>query len=108
MYKSRGNPTCKHICVPPTLSSATEDCRSDGGQQRDADAYLDSWIEWRRATITSPSAPQFDEVHWRLSRGYMLGNVFTGEDGAGGETRRQWSFTVVEGIHQTVRNGLEI
>jgi hypothetical protein len=110
MYKSRGNPDVQtYICVPPTLSSATKIVVVMAGQQRDADAYLDSWIEWASRNDYIALAPQFDEVHWPGSRGYMLGNVFKGEDGAGGETpESQWSFTVVEGIHQTVRNGFGI
>ena len=110
MYKSRGNPDVQtFICVPPTLSSATKIVVVMAGQQRDADAYLDSWIEWSSRNDYIALAPQFDEVHWPGSRGYMLGNVFKGEDGAGGTTpKSQWSFTVVEGIHQTVRNGFGI
>jgi hypothetical protein len=110
MYKTRGNPGVQtFICVPPTLSSATKIVVVIAGQQRDADAYLDSWIEWSSRNDYIAIAPQFDEAHWPGSRGYMLGNVFTGEDGAGRENpEAQWSFTVVEGIQQTVRNGFGI
>jgi hypothetical protein len=110
MYKSRGNPDVQtYICVPPTLSSATKIVVVMAGQQRDADVYLDSWIAWASRNDYIALAPQFDEAHWPGSRGYMLGNVFKGEDGAGGATpEAQWSFTVVEGIHQTVRNGFGI
>jgi hypothetical protein len=48
------------------------------GQQRDADAYLDSWIEWASRNDYIAMAPQFDEAHWPGSRGYMLGNMFHG------------------------------
>ena len=110
MYKSRGNPdVLTYVCVPPTLSPATKIVLVMAGQQRDADAYLDSWIEWASRNDYIALAPQFDEAHWPGSRGYMLGNVFTGEDGAGRENPEpQWSFTVVEGIHRTVRDGFGI
>jgi hypothetical protein len=110
MYKSRDNPDVQtYVCVPPTLSSATKIVVVIAGQQRDADAYLDSWIAWASRNDYIAVAPQFDEAHWPGSRGYMLGNVFTGEDGAGRKNpESRWSFTILEGIHQTVRNGFGI
>jgi hypothetical protein len=110
MYKSRGNPDVQtYVCVPPTLSPATKIVVVIAGQQRDADAYLDSWIAWASRNDYIALAPQFDEAHWPGSRGYMLGNVFTGEDAAGRRNpESRWSFTIIEGIHQTVRNGFGI
>jgi hypothetical protein len=110
VYKSRGNPDVRtYICLPPTLSSATKIVVVMAGQQRDADAYLDSWIEWASRNDYIAIAPQFDEAHWPGSRSYMLGNTFTGEDGAGRRTpEARWSFTIVEGIHQRVRTGFRI
>ena len=110
MYKSRGNPDVRtYICLPPTLSPATKIIVVMAGQQRDADAYLDSWIEWASRNDYIAIAPQFDEAHWPGSRGYMLGNTFTGEDGAGRKNPEpRWSFTIVEGIHQSVRNCFRI
>ena len=47
VYKSAGNPDVRvFITVPASLSPATRIVMVMAGQQRDADAYLDSWIDW--------------------------------------------------------------
>ena len=110
LYKSAGNPDVRvFITVPASLNSATRIVMVMAGQQRDADAYLDSWIDWTKRSDYIAIAPDFDEQHWPGSRAYMLGNMFTGENGAGKiNPESQWSFTVFEGIHQAVRSGFAI
>jgi hypothetical protein len=110
VFKSAGNPdVLAFITVPATLNAATRIVLVMAGQQRDADAYLDSWIDWAARSNYIAVAPAFDEPHWPGSRSYMLGNVFTGEDGAGGRNpESRWSFTIVEEIHEAVRKGFAI
>ena len=106
VYKSKGNPDVRaFILVPENLNSATRIILVMSGVQRNADEYLNSWTIWASQNNYIAISPNFDEKNWDGSRGYNLGNVFTGDEGKGAlNPRSKWSFTIVEGIYQQVRS----
>jgi hypothetical protein len=106
LYKSAGNPDVQtFIVVPRTLSAKTRVIVVMSGLNRNADEYINSWKDWVSRNDYIAVSPTFDEENWGGSRGYNLGNVFTGDEGKGAlNPRSKWSFTVVEGIHEKVRD----
>jgi len=73
------------------------------GRSRNADGYIDMWVDWASRYDYIAIAPRFDDKNWAGDE-YNLGNVFTGRDGAGSKNpESKWAFTVVEGIHEQVR-----
>jgi len=95
-----------YLAVPPTLSARTGVTVVMHGKLRNAAEYLESWIAWSVDNDQIVVAPRFDSACWPGAAGYNLGNVFSGANGRGEclpESR--WSFTVVEALHQHVREG---
>jgi len=95
-----------YLAVPPTLSARTGMTVVMHGKLRNAAEYLESWIAWSVDNDQIVVAPRFDSACWPGAAGYNLGNVFSGANGRGEclpESR--WSFTVVEALHQHVREG---
>ena len=110
LYKSAGNPDVQtFIVVPKTFSSKTRIIVIMSGLNRNADEYINSWKDWVSRNDYIAVSPTFDEENWGGSRGYNLGNVFTGDEGKGAlNPRTKWSFTVVEGIHEKVRSEFSV
>ena len=105
-YKSAGSPDVQtFIAVPKTLSAKTRIIIVMSGLNRNADEYINSWKDWASRNNYIAVSPTFDEENWGGSRGYNLGNVFTGNEGKGTlNPRSKWSFTLIEGIHQKIRS----
>jgi len=103
-YRSAGHPDVRtYVVVPATLSSATKVVLVMHGRSRNADGYIDTWVDWASRHDYIALAPRFDDKNWAGDK-YNLGNVFTGKDGKGVKNpESQWSFTVVEGIHEQAR-----
>ena len=103
-YRSAGNPDVRtYVVVPATLSPKTRIVMVMHGRSRNADSYIDTWVDWAARQDYIALAPRFDDKHWE-GDDYNLGNIFTGKNGKGVKNpESQWSFTVVEGIHEQVR-----
>ena len=110
IYKSDGNPDIEtFIYVPEKVSGKTKILFVMSGFGRNADEYIDSWKKWAKKNNYIVVCPLFDDKNWDGSRGYNFGNIFTGNEGAGEmNPRSKWSFTIIEGIHQKVRNDYKI
>ena len=110
IYKSTGNPDVRvYIVAPATLSANTHIVMVMHGRGRNADDYINSWVEWAGRNDYIILCPQFDNRNWPGTRGYNLGNIFTGEEGRGKlNPESKWSFTIVENIHQLMRDGFAI
>ena len=109
LFRSPGNPDVRtYIVVPSTLNSSTRVVFVMHGIGRNADEYLDSWLEWASSNNYIALAPAFDEDHWKSSS-YILGNVFTRNNGGGEKNpESKWSFSVVELLHLATREGFAL
>lgn len=108
-YKSAGNPDVRtFIVAPPELNAQTRIIMVMHGRSRNADGYIETWREWASSHNYIAVAPQFDAVNWMDGK-YNLGNVFKTEKAVGEKVpEANWSFTVVENIHQTVRESFGV
>ncbi len=109
-YRSAGNPDVRtFIVVPPGLNANTRIVLVMHGRSRNADGYIETWREWASRHNYIALAPHFDDVNWKGAAKYNLGNMFNNEEGAGVKnSEANWSFTIVENIHETVRREFEI
>ena len=74
------------------------------GRQRDADVYLDSWLEWGEKNDYLVVAPKFDEANWPEPLGYNFGNIATGKEAANTPNpKAKWAFTVIEQLFDHLR-----
>jgi hypothetical protein len=110
IYKSEGNPDIQtFIYTPKSINAKTRILIVMSGMERNSDEYLDSWTKWAKKNNYIAVSPMFDDKNWDGSRGYNLGNVFTGNEGRGElNPRSKWSFTILEGIHQQIRTDYKI
>lgn len=105
VFKSPDNPEITvFFSLPPKASPKTKVLMVMAGRQRDADAYLDSWLEWGAKNDYIIVAPQFDEKNWPEPLGYNFGNIATGKELANTPNpKSKWAFTVVEQLFETIR-----
>ncbi|MBX7172082.1 MAG: M20/M25/M40 family metallo-hydrolase [Pyrinomonadaceae bacterium] len=97
-FKSEGNPDVKvFYSAPPTLSPKTKILIVMAGRQRDADNYLESWIDWSKKNDYLVLAPQFDEKNWVEPLGYNFGNIASGKEKDNTPNpKSNWAFTLIE------------
>ncbi|MEN0068382.1 MAG: hypothetical protein AAGA48_40050 [Myxococcota bacterium] len=75
------------------------------GQNRDADAYRDTWIPLAETFGFVVAAPQFRDVFYAGSNGYALGNVFRDGENPSPETERdssEWSYQWLEPLFDDI------
>src|SRR5436305_7936624 len=96
VFESPGNPFVKvFFALPPKTSSKTKVLMIMAGRQRDADVYLDSWIEWAAQNDYLIVAPQFDEKNWPEPLGYNFGNIASGKERSNTPNpKAKWTFTI--------------
>lgn len=95
-----------YVVVPSTLSRATHVLLVLHGQQRNAEEYCGSWVDWAAQADYVVVCPEFGDDDWPGSAGYNLGNVFAGYDGRGAvNPEGEWAFTAVEQLHRHVDAG---
>jgi len=109
-YRSAGNPDVRtFIVAPPELNTQTRIVMVMHGRSRNADGYIETWREWASRHNYIALAPEFDDVNWKGAAKYNFGNIFKNEEGAGVKNpEANWSFTIVENIHQMMREGFGI
>jgi hypothetical protein len=89
------------LVVPSTLSRTTHVLLVLHGQQRNAEEYCGSWVDWAAQADYIVVCPEFSGDDWPGSAGYNLGNVFADDDGRGAvNPEGEWAFTVVEQVHR--------
>jgi pimeloyl-ACP methyl ester carboxylesterase len=105
IFTSQGNPDIKvFFAVPPRISANTKVLLVMAGRQRDADNYLDSWIDWAAKNNYLVLAPQFDANNWPEPLGYNFGNIATGNERKHTPNAKdQWAFTLIEQIFVLAR-----
>ena len=98
IFKSSENPDVKvFYSAPPSLSPKTKVLFVMAGRQRDADNYLESWIDWGKKNDYLVLAPLFDDKNWVEPLGYNFGNIASGKEANNTPNpRSKWAFTLVE------------
>ncbi len=105
MFKSPDNPEIKvFYSVPPKISDKTKILMVMAGRQRNADEYLDSWVDWAAKNDYLVLSPQFDEKNWPEPLGYNFGNIATGkEQDNKSNPKSKWAFTVIEQLFEMAK-----
>jgi len=105
VFKSPDNPEITvFFALPPKISARTKVLMVMAGRQRDADVYLDSWLEWGDKNDYIVVAPKFDDANWPEPLGYNFGNIATGkEQENSANPKPKWAFTVVEQLFDQIR-----
>ena len=100
MYESPGNPDVRvYIIVPASLSANSHLVSVHHGTSRNADDYILNWDNWGPQSNYIVIAPMFPTSDWPGSRSYNLGNMFSGNDGAGSlRPESEWSFTIARDV----------
>jgi hypothetical protein len=93
-----GNPDVKvFYSAPSKISAKTKVLMVMAGRQRNADEYLESWIDWGRQNDYLILAPQFDDKNWVEPLGYNFGNIATGKEKENTvNPKSKWAFTLIE------------
>lgn len=109
-FKSTGNPDVEvFFAAPPTLSAKTKVLLVMAGRQRDADNYLDSWIDWGAKNDYLILAPQFDVKNWVEPLGYNFGNIASGKEQENTPNQKsKWAFALIEQMFGTAREKFSI
>ena len=97
-----------HIFLPGGFSPNCPIVVAMHGVDRNGYNYGLSWTDFATANNWIVLAPEFNATDWP-SDAYALGNMFTGNDGAGSLNQKEkWSFTMVSDIERTLSRGLGI
>lgn len=99
-YESAGNPDIRvYVIVPASLNADSKLVSVYHGSGRTPDTFILRWDPWVELNDYIAIAPEFSSADWPGSRSYNLGNMFTGNDGAGSlNPESQWSFTIANDI----------
>ena len=105
-FKSAGNPDVKvFYSVPAKISPETKVLLVMAGRQRNADEYLESWIEWGEQNNYVVLAPLFDDKNWVEPLGYNFGNIASGKEKENTlNPKSKWAFTLIEQMFDYARN----
>lgn len=109
-FKSAGNPDVKvFYSAPPNLSPKTKILIVMAGRQRDADNYLESWIDWSKRNDYLVLAPQFDDKNWVEPLGYNFGNIASGKEASNTPNpKSKWAFTLIEQMFDYARKEFKV
>jgi len=110
VFESPGNSSIKvFYAAPPAVNSKTSVVLVMAGRQRNADEYLDSWVEWGAKNNYLVLSPQFDEANWPEPLGYNFGNIASGKEAKNTPNpRAKWSFTVVEQLFENAKQKFSV
>ncbi len=106
VFTSPDNPAITvFYSVPPGVNTKTKILMVMAGRQRDADNYLDSWVEWASRNNYLVLSPKFDEKNWPEPLGYNFGNIATGREADNTPNpRSKWAFTVIEQLFEMAKS----
>ncbi len=104
-FKSPGNPDVKvFYSAPPKISAQTKVLFVMAGRQRDADKYIESWLDWGAKNNYLILAPQFDTKNWVEPLGYNVGNIASGKEAENTvNPKSKWAFTLIEQMFDQVK-----
>ncbi len=101
-----GKPVRVFIVVPPQTDSTSRIVSVMHGVDRNAQSYIVPWMNFASVRNRIVIAPEFTSALWPSSRSYNLGNMFTASDTTGSPIPEpQWSFSIVQEIVESVRQG---
>jgi len=96
----QSKPIPVYIILPSKYSSESKFLMSMHGTNRNADDYANIWKSFGSANNYIITAPEFSSSLWSSSS-YILGNMFTGSNGAGSlNPKEYWTFYLVQLIHK--------
>lgn len=110
IFKSPENPDVKvFYSAPPKISAKTKALFVMAGRQRDADNYLESWIDWGKKNDYLILAPQFDNKNWVEPLGYNFGNIASGKEADNTPNpKSKWAFTLIEQMFDFAKKEFKI
>lgn len=110
VFKSNGNPDVKvFYSLPPKVSAKTKILFVMAGRQRDADNYIESWIDWGKKNDYLVLAPQFDDKNWAEPLGYNFGNIASGKEANNTPNQKsKWAFTLIEQMFDFAKKEFKI
>jgi hypothetical protein len=101
-----GKPVRVFIVAPPQASRFSRVVAVMHGVDRNAVDYIVPWVSFASLRNRIVIAPEFTSALWPFSRSYNLGNMFTDSDTTGSPIPEpQWTFSIVEEIAESVRQG---
>ncbi len=104
-FKSPDNPEITVFYhLPPIVNDKTKVVMVMAGRQRNADAYLESWITWAEKNNYLVLAPRFDNENWPEPLGYNFGNIASGKEASNTPNpKSKWAFTVIEELFSAAK-----
>lgn len=98
IFKNGDNPPVTVFYqTPDKIDSKTKILVVLAGRQRNADEYLDPWVEWASKNNYIVLSPRFAASDWPEPLGYNFGNIATGREAFNTPNpKSKWAFTVVE------------
>lgn len=110
VFESPGNPPIKvFYAEPAAINMKTSVVVVMAGRQRNADEYLDPWVEWGAENNCLVLSPQFDEANWPEPLGYNFGNIATGREANNTPNpRAKWAFTVIEQLFENAKQKFSV
>lgn len=109
-FKSADNPDVKvFYSAPPKFSAKNKIIFVMAGRGRNADEYLESWIEWGKANDYLVLAPLFDDKNWVEPLGYNFGNIASGREASNTPNpKSKWAFTLIEQMFDFAKKEFKI
>lgn len=110
IFKSPENPDVKvFYSTPPKVTAQTKIIFVMAGRQRNADEYLESWIDWGKKNNYLVLAPQFDDKNWVEPLGYNFGNIASGKEANNTPNpKAKWAFALIEQMFDYARKEFKI
>jgi tripeptide aminopeptidase len=110
IFKSPGNTDVEvFYSRPPKMSARTKVLLVMAGRQRNADEYLESWIEWGAKNDYLVLAPRFDDKNWLEPLGYNFGNIASGKERDNTPNpKNKWAFTLIEEMFDFARREFKL
>ena len=109
-YKSTGNADVKvFYSAPPRITEKSKVLIVMAGRQRNADEYLESWVDWGQKNDYFVISPLFDNKNWVEPLGYNFGNIASGKEKDNTPNpKSKWSFTAIEGIFDQAKKDFNL
>lgn len=110
IFKSSENPDVKvFYSAPLKISAKTKVLMVMAGRQRDADNYIESWIDWGKKNDYLVLAPQFDDKNWVEPLGYNFGTIASGKEANNTPNpKSKWAFTLIEQMFDFARREFKV
>ncbi len=106
VFKAGDNPAVTVFYhTPAKIDNKTRVIVVMAGRQRNADEYLDPWVDWASKHNYVVLSPQFSQKDWPEPLGYNFGNIATGREASNTPNPKpRWAFTVVEQMFEEAKS----